>query len=39
MRAIAAANEDRALDSAWRRAQGILPVSLDNAAMAPKLLG
>jgi len=36
---IATANDDRALDRAWRRLQGILPVSLDNAAMAPKLLG
>ena len=36
---IAVANEDRALDSARRRAEGILSVNLDNAAMAPKLPG
>jgi hypothetical protein len=38
MRAIAAAMADCVSDKA-RRAQGILPVNLDNAATAPKLLG
>ncbi len=37
MRASAAANADRVLDKG-RRAQGILPVNLDNAAMRPNLL-
>ena len=38
MGALAAAMADCVSDKA-RRAWGILPVSLDNAAMAPKLLG